>query len=650
MSTTLPKVAADFSQSLLSSVLAGATTATLNSANDADGNVLTSGKYCLTVDIDASTKEYIVADLVGTALTNIQNISRQGVVTTGFAVYHRAGASVTISDWAVLYRLIYDLTTTNALDAGLPLGYDAAPAGLTGNNLATVAYVLSVVNGGAVTFDQQVIGGETAGETLLLHDHVYLKEADGKWYKVSASTSSTFQELKRGIALGAANTNASVTIAISGPIPGFSGLSTGSKYYASNTGGLISASAGTNTVFVGWALSTTILLLSPLGRDIPYGNEKDALAGTIGTPSSSNKYVTKFNSFIDIDQSQTTQDTTSAVGEANATTKKNEVAQSFTPTYPGIRGAKLYKAADTGSFTGTMTVALQADSTGSPSGSNLASVVIPNATWLLIPVGEFFAEFSSEYLSLVPGTLYWLVVSTSTADTSNHPNLNYAVAGGYAGGSAKYNNTTDGWVPITNADFYFKTLDPILSQVAVADPTRALVPVSILPSGLIDMDTSTSTLASSTTETTVYAKQIPVSAFRLNSGISIVVFGDTRIDTSTRSLTVRIKLNGTTVSTLTLTATTSNALAASFKGEIFILNNNSLSSQKVLSWLIGMLNNQNGAAGDTNAIQNYVISNSGTASVDTSVAVVLTVTFQLSNSASTMTYDYNGAIVSKVGI
>ena len=209
----------------------------------------------------------------------------------------------------------------------------------------------------------------------------------GKWYKVSASTASTFQQLKRGIALAAANTNASVTIAISGPITGFSGLTTASKYYASNSSGLISTSAGANTVFVGWALSTTILLLSPENRDIPYGNEKDALAGTIGigTPSSTNKYATKFNAFTDVDQSQTTQDTTAAVGEANATTKKNKVGQSFTPTYPGIRGVRLYKAADTGSFSGTFKVALQADSAGSPSGSDLASVTIPNATWLLIP-------------------------------------------------------------------------------------------------------------------------------------------------------------------------------------------------------------------------------------------------------------------------
>lgn len=650
MSVTLPKVAADFSQSLASAVVAGATTATLNSAADADGNNLAAGKYCFTIDIDATTKEYIIADLAGTALTNIQNLSRQGAITTGVAVYHRAGATIAISDWAVLFRIIQDLTTANALDANVPLGYDAAPAGLTGNNLATVAYVLSVVVGGTVTFDQQVVSAQTAGENLTARDHVYLKEADGKWYKVSGSTPTTYQQLRRGIALATASINTSVTIAISGPVTGFSGLTAGSKYYAQNSSGLIATTPGTSTIFVGWAVSTTILLFSPLERDIPYAYEKDALAGTIGTPSSTNKYMTKFNSFIDVDQSQTTQDTTSSVGEANATTKKNKVGQSFTPTYPGIRGVKLYKAADTGTFTGTVTVALQADSAGSPSGANLATITIPNAVWLLLPVGEFIAEFSSEYLAMTPGSLYWIVVSTSTADNANHPNLNYAIAGGYAGGSAKFNNTTDGWVAIVGADFYFKTLDALLSQVATADPTGALVPVAILPSGVIDIDSTASSLASSITETTVYTKQIANSVFRLNSGLSIVVFGSTRLDTSGRTLIVRAKINGSTVVTLTLSNNIGSAQTCPFRAEFYVLNNNSLAAQKVVGYMIGVLNSQNAAAAATNAIQNYTDNNFATTAIDTSGPNVLTITFQLSSSAASMTYNYTGAILSKIGL
>lgn len=651
MSTTLPKVAADFSQSLFSSVLAGATTATLNSAKDADGNTLASGKYCLTIDIDASTKEYIIADLVGTALTNIQSLSRQGVVTTGFAVYHRTGASVTISDWAVLYRIIYNLTTTNALDAGLPLGYDAAPAGLTGNNLATVAYVLSVVNGGAVTFDQQVIGGETAGETLLLHDHVYLKEADGKWYKVSASTTSTFQQLKRGVALAAASTNASVTIAISGPITGFSGLSTGSKYYASNTGGLISTSAGTNTVFVGWALSTTSLLLSPLGRDIPYGNEKDALAGQSGTPSSTNKYLTKLTEFIDVDQSQTTQDSTSAVGEANSTTKKNKLAQSFIPVYVGTRGVRLYKAADSGAFTGTVTIALQADSAGSPSGSNLASVTIPNATWLTIPVGDFPAEFSAEYTAMVPGSLYWLVVSTSTGDSTNHPNLNYASAGGYANGTLKYNNTTDGWVTITSGDLYFYTLDALKGQVATGDPTNGTVPVAILPAGILDVNVTPTTLATSTVETTVYRKTLATSTFQLNAGIYLKGFANFAFNTNGLTTSIKIKANGVTIATLALQPNNAGALTAGLyvTYELYLINSNSAASQVYVAIATGVVSSQNTAASNTNAVGGLVLQSTGTASIDTTTPVQISVTMTNGNSNASTSFTQTAVILSKIG-
>ena len=151
--------------------------------------------------------------------------------------------------------------------------------------------------------------------------------------------------------------------------------------------------------------------------------------------------------------------------------------------------------------------------------------------------------------------------------------------------------------------FYFKTLDAALGQLASVDSTSGYVPVPVLPSGVIDFDTSTSTLASSTAETTVYTKQIPRSVFQLNSGLSVSVFADARIDTSARTLIVRTKLNGTTVATLTLTSTASNTSAARFRTEVFIVNNNSLSSQKFLAWMVGLMNNQNVAAGDSNAIQ-----------------------------------------------
>jgi len=102
MTTTLLRLEADLNTSLASAVSVGATTATLSSATNADGDTLVTGKYGFTIDGGNSAKEFIVCDLVGTALTNIISIDLQGASTSGFANYHRIGATVTITDWAIL--------------------------------------------------------------------------------------------------------------------------------------------------------------------------------------------------------------------------------------------------------------------------------------------------------------------------------------------------------------------------------------------------------------------------------------------------------------------------------------------------------------------------------------------------------------------
>jgi len=206
---------------------------------------------------------------------------------------------------------------------------------------------------------------------------------------------------------------------------------------------------------------------------IPSVDEDAAMAGTVGVPNTDNKYATENNSSASgTDQEQTTQNSSVELGEANATTKKNKIAQSFKPTKNKIRGVKLYKSANTGTaFTGTVTVTLQSDSSGSPDGTPLATKVFTNSQWAIEAVGEIEALFATEYASLlnVPETTYWIVVETSTSDNSNHPNLGFNTAGGYTNGTLKYNNTSDGWVEITGDDLYFKTLEGNVDQNVKTD-------------------------------------------------------------------------------------------------------------------------------------------------------------------------------------
>ena len=466
MTTLLGKIIADFTTSLSTDLPVGGTTATLSSATDDDGIALPSGRYLLTTDNGNSSKEHISCDLVGTALTNIKSVSRQGVETVGVVRKHRIGASVKITNFGHL-KFINDLVSgATALNSSAPLGYDG-PVSVTGNQLATVAYVLGVVTGGAVTFDQQTISAQTSGEAIAINDVVYFKESDALWYKADADLTATFDQLQIGICKTLATASGqTIQVAISGPVSGFSGLTVGSKYYLSNTAGAITTTEGTNSVFIGWALSATILLFNPLLKTLPTQKEKDAMAGSTGVPSTTNRYVSEDNTSTGLTgQSQLTQNSSSTVGEANTTGLRNRLAQSFIPTFTKIRGVNLFKSADTGSFTGTVTISLQADTAGNPSGTSLATVTVSNTKWTQTGVGAFESLFSSQFSSVIAGSLYWIVIQTSTADTSNRPNIGINTAGGYASGGVKFNNTTDGWVTVATVDLYFSTIQGTVSQV-----------------------------------------------------------------------------------------------------------------------------------------------------------------------------------------
>lgn len=262
---TLLKIVADFQDSLLNSVNEGFTEATLVSGVDADDIALVDGLYGFTIDNNSLQKEYIVAQVTGgTALTEILSISRQGAVTTGFTKFHRKGAVVEITDWAAIERVIENLDGTTGLNGAVPLYYDAAPSSLSGNQIPTVDYVLGVVVGGTVTFSQQVASAQTLGDTIVVNDAVYFDTATQRWKLSDAATSAKFSQVKLGLSKSAGNSGTSgTTIAISGVVSGFVGLTAGSKYYLSDTPGAISLTPGTNTVFIGWALTTTTLVLSP---------------------------------------------------------------------------------------------------------------------------------------------------------------------------------------------------------------------------------------------------------------------------------------------------------------------------------------------------------------------------------------------------
>lgn len=157
------------------------------------------------------------------------------------------------------------------------------------------------------------------------------------------------------------------------------------------------------------------------------------------------------------DQGQVVYADTLAFGETDISPNKYIVAQTFIPVRSLLQGISLYKKADTGTFTGTVTISVQADSAGFPSGVNLVSKTLTNAQWLALALGNFDTLFSTGY-SLTIGATYWLIITPSTNDIANHPNLGLNSAGGYANGEAKYFSTGGSWQSLVGQDIYFKTI------------------------------------------------------------------------------------------------------------------------------------------------------------------------------------------------
>lgn len=320
------------------------------------------------------------------------------------------------------------------------------------------------------TTNESVIVAGTAGETVAAGNVVYLKVADGYWWKADASSAATAEGVELGVAQGAGTAAASITGGVLkfGRDQKNTGLTNGQKQYLSDTAGGISTSAGTVEVTLGYGLPDGTFMFT-WGYDQRITEDiQDALGGTSGTPSSTNKLVTDADTEDGVDQSQTTQDGSQKVGEADATGKALSVNQTFTAgkALSNI-GVKLYKAADTGTFTGNVIVYLKDVATD----TTRATATITNAAWLLLPVGEFIATYAAAYI-VTAGTAYKLAIAPSTADNSNHPNLGINSAGGYASGAASYYNNTDGEIALTGKDLYFKTMVAMAGKVIRANASN----------------------------------------------------------------------------------------------------------------------------------------------------------------------------------
>jgi len=288
--SAIPKPVTLYSTVLASGITSSDTSLTLETATDDAGNAIT-GVVGLTID-----GEILIGTKSGATVTGLlRGIDPQDGTSevTALKAAHQRGATVKITDapfLAIVYRLLNG-------DEGLPnqIKYKTSgyPTPVNDYDIPTKKYVDDQVAGTPVSMNRTVVSG-TAGETLVAGNLVYLKASDARWWKCDADTAATVDNINLGIAQGAGTAGASVTsgVLVYGRDTNNSGLTAGSTYYASNTAGAISSSAGTTEVTVGQADADGYLFFSPRYNQQLTEDQQDALAGTSGTPSATNKYVT----------------------------------------------------------------------------------------------------------------------------------------------------------------------------------------------------------------------------------------------------------------------------------------------------------------------------------------------------------------------
>jgi len=288
--SAIPRPITLYETTIASKIESTDTSLTLSTATDDAGNAI-SGVVGLTCD-----GEVMIGTKSGTSVTGLlRGIDPQDGTSevTALKAAHQRGAVIKITA-APFLNIVYRLLNgAEGFPNQLKYVTSGYPTPVNDYDIPTKAYVLSVAGGSPVSQNRVVVSG-TAGETLTAGNLVYLKAADARWWKCDADTAATVDNIVLGIAQGAGTAGASVAsgVLVYGRDTNNAALTAGSTYYAGNTAGAISSSVGTTEVTVGQADVDGYLFFAPRYNQQLTEDQQDALAGTSGTPSASNAFVT----------------------------------------------------------------------------------------------------------------------------------------------------------------------------------------------------------------------------------------------------------------------------------------------------------------------------------------------------------------------
>jgi len=179
--------------------------------------------------------------------------------------------------------------------------------------------------------------------------------------------------------------------------------------------------------------------------------EDAGYTGTISTSLLSS--IAGVTSITAIDQTQTLSSTGAAIGNNNA---YRAVGQSFVPTKSKLASVDIYKGSSTSAPapSGTITVRIETDSGGAPSGTILAAKTYTQATWDAFPTGQ---NNIPTPCILTAGATYWIVVIDSAAESAGVYYVVYYQSSGNPYPTLKTYNGSVWSAAVANAALYFTT-------------------------------------------------------------------------------------------------------------------------------------------------------------------------------------------------
>jgi hypothetical protein len=284
-----------------SGAIIGATSITLKSMLDIDGTALSMagtfgaiGYGTLEPGNGANEEQISFTGLVNnangtTTLSGVKNVSfvYPYTETSGLSKTHAGSTTFIISNTSGYYNKFVAKNNDGTVAETLTFTDPNIPEMNSQTVLSTddaqfiTKYHFDTNGGNTSNFNRTVVAG-VAGETIAVDQLVYLKVSDGRWWLCDADTAATVENVILGISQGSGTAGNSITNGVlTNGLNTFSALTltANTKYFASNTAGGFSSSAGTFEVSLGESQTTTTFLFNPRFDQQLTENQQDALAG-----------------------------------------------------------------------------------------------------------------------------------------------------------------------------------------------------------------------------------------------------------------------------------------------------------------------------------------------------------------------------------